>query len=454
VKIDLTNPNLWSAKYLPAITNPKYYNILYGGAGSGKSQQMIQNFLMEIMDPANVNQTFFVVRKVHSTLRNSVIQDFKNKIADWEIGGFVKVKISLFEITCSTNRIVFMGCDDPEKLKSLSQAKAIWIEEATELSLEDFTQITLRLRGKSIHKKNIYITFNPVADSHWLKNRFFDNPPEKERDSILILKATYRDNLSKLNPEYIDTLESLAEVNETMFSIYAEGEWGVWDKENLFARDFNELIHAVDGGWKAVKSLPLYCSFDFNTGNNTLMVAQHILNPSTHRYWADINILRTYVGADLETLCQTVLIDYPNMEIYVNGDSAGHSGNALTGDNVSAYQLITNYFRLNPEYQLVVPPGNIRHTSSQLYVNSVLKKCRIRIFRNQHLVKDGNVELISDLKSAKMVKNSLDEWKKKNPTMGHRLDAFRYYISSNFYSLVTDLNISKFNQKITVAEFD
>jgi phage terminase large subunit len=178
LKVDLSNPQLWQKKYLPAITNPKTYNILFGGSGSGKSQQMIQLFLAEIMNPANQNQTFFVIRKVSSTLRNSVIQDFKNKITDWELGHLIKLKISLFEITCGTNRIVFMGCDDPEKLKSLSQAKYIWIEEATELSLEDFTQITLRLRGKSIHQKRFFITYNPISDAHWIKKRFFDKPPE------------------------------------------------------------------------------------------------------------------------------------------------------------------------------------------------------------------------------------------------------------------------------------
>ena len=35
--IDLSSPDLWSQKYLPALVEPKTYNILWGGAGSGKS---------------------------------------------------------------------------------------------------------------------------------------------------------------------------------------------------------------------------------------------------------------------------------------------------------------------------------------------------------------------------------------------------------------------------------
>lgn len=31
--LDLSSPDLWNPKYLPALTRPKIYNILYGGAG-------------------------------------------------------------------------------------------------------------------------------------------------------------------------------------------------------------------------------------------------------------------------------------------------------------------------------------------------------------------------------------------------------------------------------------
>jgi hypothetical protein len=453
LKVDLSNPQLWQKKYLPAITSPKTYNILFGGAGSGKSQQMIQLFLAEIMNPANQNQTFFVIRKVSSTLRNSVIQDFKNKITDWELGHLIKIKISLFEITCGTNRIVFMGCDDPEKLKSLSQAKYIWIEEATELSLEDFTQVTLRLRGKSAHQKRFFLTFNPVSDTHWIKKRFFDKPPENEKDSILILHANYLDNLSKLDKEYSNRMLAIRDLNETMYQIYALGDWGVWDRESLFATDFNEQIHVVPGRVKATKKLPLFLSFDFNaskygSNTNTCMVAQMQKFDSVGQYWAEANIIKTYRIADLETLCKTILEEFPGCEYHVNGDASGSSANPLTENNISSYQLIVSYLGISPEFQLHVPNGNLRHISSRLHTNLAFKKCQIRIFDGQGDIENHNSELIADLKSAKMTKGSLDTWKKENPLMGHCLDTFRYFISANFYEMAADYNLSQFNEKL------
>ena len=152
--VNLSNRKLWNNKYLRAVLYPKTYNVLFGGSGSGKSQTMIQLFLSEILNhEVNQNQTYFVIRKVAGTLRNSVFADFKNKVSDWNLTNHVKCQKSYLEIHAGTNRIVFLGCDDPEKLKSLSQAKYIWIEEATELTMEDFTQITLRLRGNSKFQK-------------------------------------------------------------------------------------------------------------------------------------------------------------------------------------------------------------------------------------------------------------------------------------------------------------
>lgn len=453
MKVDLSNPKLWNTKYLPAITRPLYYNILFGGAGSGKSQQMIQLYLSEIMKPKNQHQTFFVIRKVKSTLRNSVIQDFKNKINDWGIGGLVRVYTSLFEIHCGTNRIVFLGCDDPEKIKSLSQGRYIWIEEATELSELDWDQVRLRLRGKSNFQKRFFLTFNPISDTHWLKRWFFDKPPENERDNILTLHGTYLDNFSKLNPEYIQVLEGMKDKNETMYQIYALGDWGVWDRESLFATEFKEEKHVIKGSWGASKRLPLYLSFDFNaskygSNTNTCVVAQLVKNELPNEYWAEANILKTYRIADMEELCTTIKHDYPGFEYHVNGDASGSSANPLTENNISSYQLIVNYLGISPEFQLHVPNGNLRHISSRLHTNLALKKCIIRIFDGFDDITNHNHELIADLKSAKMTKGSLETWKKDNPTMGHCFDAFRYFISANFYEMATDMNLGEFNEKI------
>jgi PBSX family phage terminase large subunit len=437
--LDVSNPELWAAKYLPVLTKPRTYNVLWGGAGSGKSQTMIQLFLAEICNHnLNQNQTFFVIRKVATTLRNSVFADFRNKIADWGIEGLVRMRSGYLEVVSGTNKIVFLGCDDPEKLKSLSQAKAIWIEEATELTIDDFTQITLRLRGRSKQPKRFYLTFNPVSDSHWIKGRFFDKPPEAEKDSILTLHGTYLDALDFLDDDYPTRMEALRDVSQTYYEVYALGQWGVWDRESLFASSFEAGKHSLDAVIKALPSLPLYLAFDFNV-TNTCVVAQYQKNTNDADNYGTVNVLKVYRVGDLSTLCQTIRAEYPNFTYIVNGDASGASRSAFTQDNINAYQLIVNYLNVS-DLQIQVPRSNPSHIASRLVTILFFQKCIIRISQPNCGI------LITDLKEAKVDRNgSLDPWKRENPDKSHALDAFRYFVFSNFADITNNYNLEKFN---------
>jgi phage terminase large subunit len=440
--IDLSNRNLWTGKYLKAVLNPKTYNILYGGAGSGKSQTMIQLFLAEITNHTqNQNQTYFVIRKVAGTLRNSVFADFKNKILDWGLDGLVKARSSYLEIHSGTNRIVFLGCDDPEKLKSLSQAKYIWIEEATELTLDDFTQITLRLRGRSNFKKRFFITFNPVSDSHWIKKRFFDEPPEHEKESILKIHATYKDNLDKLDDEYSVRMESLTEVDQTYYEVYAEGIWGVWDRESLFAQNFNFKSHCIDGNIKAKSSYALYLSFDFNV-TNTCVVFQYLKNAPDQPRYATINVLKVYRIGDLEDMCNAIRLEFPRMMYVINGDPAGASRKAETKNNLPAYQMIQAFLMVPPP-QIQVISSAPSHLATKIISDLCFKKCLVQISI------PNCKELIDDFKEAKVDRLvSLDPWKKKNPNRSHALDCWRYFVYGNFREIASDYNLEKFTGQI------
>lgn len=440
--VNLSDPAIWQSKYLPVTYDPRTYNILWGGAGSGKSQTMIQMFLAEIMNVKhNKHQTFYVIRKVRNTIRNSVFADFKNKIVDWNVSHLVQIRSGNLEIHSGTNRIVFIGCDDPEKLKSLSQAKSIWIEEATELTLDDFTQITLRLRGVSKYPKRFYLTFNPVSDSHWIKARFFDKVPKGEENSVLRLHGTYLDALEFLDDEYPKRMEALKEVNKTYYEVYALGQWGIWDKESLFANTFDASIHAIDANIRALDSVPLYLAFDFNV-TNTCVVAQYQKNANDADNYATINVIKIYRVGDLGALCQTIRAEYPNFTYVVNGDASGGNRSAFTQDNINAYQMIVNYLSIS-DLQIQVPKANPSHIASRLVTVLFFQKCLVRISRPSCEM------LINDLKEAKVDRSgSLDAWKNKNPDKSHALDAFRYFVFSNFAEITTNYNLEKFNGKM------
>jgi phage terminase large subunit len=61
-----------------------------------------------------------------------------------------------------------MGLDDPEKLKSITGLTDAWMEEATEFSLDDFSQVNLRIRDPLAKDQELILSLNPVSKANWV----------------------------------------------------------------------------------------------------------------------------------------------------------------------------------------------------------------------------------------------------------------------------------------------
>jgi phage terminase large subunit len=246
--------------YEKALNSQKRYEILYGGAGAGKSYFAAQKLVLRLL--SETPHKILILRKVSRTNRFSTFSLVKEIIS--EIEG---VKINNSDLTIqfpNGNEVIFLGLDDTEKLKSIHGITSIWIEEATELTEEDFMQVDLRLRGKTQHYKQIILTFNPISALHWIKKRFFDTI-DKDAD---IFKFTYRDN-AFIDREYIEVLEGLKETNENLYRVYALGEWGTLAEliyQNWKVQEFpqpSELIAGIDFGFNNPNAV-VYLSVDYD----------------------------------------------------------------------------------------------------------------------------------------------------------------------------------------------
>ncbi len=145
-----------------------------------------------------------------------------------------------------------------EKLKSIANITNIWIEEASEITQEDFQQLDLRLRGKSKINKQITLSFNPVSSQSWLKRYFFD----RETENTTIIKTTYKDNRF-IDEEYKKVIEELKETDYTYYQIYGLGNWGTPGNliyhnykvtENM-PEQFDEIIYGLDFGYNNPSAL-------------------------------------------------------------------------------------------------------------------------------------------------------------------------------------------------------
>jgi phage terminase large subunit len=214
------------------------YQILYGGAGSSKSYHTAMKIISRIRSESP--HRFLVVRKVASTMRQSVFQLLKQIIYDWNIEDEFQINNSEIKIIHlrTKNEIVFNGVDNPEKLKSITGITSVWIEEATELTKEDYMQLTLRVRGIYRNPVCFYITFNPISNQHWLFEYV-----NTIQDNKIVLKTTFLDNYF-LDDEYKRRMRDLKEEDELYYQIYALGEWGEPLKGLIYKK------------WKIVRSIP------------------------------------------------------------------------------------------------------------------------------------------------------------------------------------------------------
>lgn len=244
------NPRYW-----PLLWDEHRFLVMRGGAGSGKSVFAVQKILTRLAREEGARHKFLIIRKVLNTQRHSTFALFEEVLAAWGWSDLCTVNRGNLEIVFhpTGGRLVFLGLDDREKLKSIAGVTGVWVEEATELTEEDLDQVNLRLRGKTKYYKQILLSFNPISAEHWLKKRFFDKP---QGDRVRTVFTTYRDN-RWLDAEYVAELEALRDVDLQLWRIYARGLWGVlkgliykpWPVLEEWPAAFESHIYGLDWGY-------------------------------------------------------------------------------------------------------------------------------------------------------------------------------------------------------------
>jgi len=230
--IDLSNiKDLMTPKGYDMLKVESRYLISYGGSGSSKSYSATQKVIFRII--TEKNHRILLLRKTASSLKKSVYQLLLDVISAWGINDLFIINKTDMSLLCKANgnQILLSGLDDVEKLKSIAGISSIWIEEATEITSDDFDQLNLRLRGNTKSYKQIILTFNPISSQSWIKKRFFDN----KINNSTIVHSTFEDN-PFVDDEYKNILYSLAEQNKSYYEVYALGKWG--DRKGLIFPDY------------------------------------------------------------------------------------------------------------------------------------------------------------------------------------------------------------------------
>lgn len=249
---------VFNPHFLPLLDDEHFIVLLLGGASSGKSYFSFQRAVYRCLID---RRKYLILRKHAVDVRRSCFEDVKSILSKWGMLGLVTINSSLMTITFQTGSVMlFTGCDDVEKLKSIPNITDIVFEEASEFSPEDFDALKIRLRGRGKLKNQIVLQSNPVSKANWLYLRFFENGCQE--DDCLIDRSTYRDN-PFCNRETIDALERYKTTNPAYYTIYCLGEFGSlsrlvytnWRIEDLDVKELNtkgyQLCVGLDWGYTA-----------------------------------------------------------------------------------------------------------------------------------------------------------------------------------------------------------
>ncbi len=441
----------------PRVILPRYQHLLndddvdidflYGSRDSSKSHTTAQLLILKCL-----SEKYFrcvLVRKVYATIKDSQFQLIKDIVTDWGLERMFTFNVSPLEIKCiNGNRFICRGFDDPQKIKSIQNPNYCFIEEASELTADDFIVLTTSLRTNQGRTK-IFATFNPEAQGDyrdfWLYKDFFSHTDllsfkntkviqVGEAEIKIVYRAThstYKDN-PYCSPQRIAIYESLRDTSPYYYKIYCLGLWQNRENKSPFILTFNREKHLGETVYN--HAMPLYLSFDFNRNPMCCNVIQ----------WDNANVVNVIEVIKLPNsstwqVCELIKMKYEtatHTPLYiVCGDYSGVGQSAMVRED-----------DLNNHYKIIMQVLNLTHNQLQYILNPPIEKNQVLCnwaFQNLAITinPDTCQPLIFDIENAEMLADgSLKKRDRNDPSQQlDALDGFRYFINRYFRDIKTGI---------------
>lgn len=187
---------------------------------------------------------FTIVRKTFPTLKFSVMRDFFEILINNDLYDPRNHNKSESTYNLNGNLFEFMSMDQPQKKRG-SKRQYLFLNEANELSLEDWVQLVIRT------EKQVFLDYNPSMDEHWIYDVVI---PRKD---CTFIQSTYLDNLDFLPEEIIEEIENLKGFDDNYWRIYGLGLPGKlkgmifenWDIVDQIPEDPKWMAYGLDFGF-------------------------------------------------------------------------------------------------------------------------------------------------------------------------------------------------------------
>lgn len=264
--------------------------LVAGPAGTGKSFACL--WKVHLMALRNPGSKYLLVRKTHVSLTSTGLATFRDHVLqDALLTGIVRWFGGSGErppgyIYSNGSTVSVGGMDNPTKIMS-SEYDLIYVQEATELTPDDWEKCTTRLRNGKVSFQQLLADCNPEGPDHWLKVRCDEGKTE-------MLYALHTDNPrlfddagqpTEKGAAYLSTLANLSGVRKhRLFG-------GIWAAaEGVIFEGWNPAVHLSDRkvlpqSWERIWSI----DFGFT---NPFVWQMWAVDPDG-RLWLEKEIYRT-----------------------------------------------------------------------------------------------------------------------------------------------------------------
>lgn len=220
--------------------------LISGPAGTGKSRACLEK--LHMMCLINPGLRALIVRKTLVSLGSSALVTWRTYVipealmsGDVVYYGGSREQAAQYRYK-NGSTVTIGGMDKPTRIMS-TEYDIVYVQEATELTIEDTESITSRLRNWRISFQQLLMDCNPAGEQHWLKLRCNDG---KTR----LIESRHEDNPRLFNEDgtltdrgrvYIGKLDRLTGVRLKRL------RYGLWvSAEGQIFESYDPAFHILD----------------------------------------------------------------------------------------------------------------------------------------------------------------------------------------------------------------
>jgi phage terminase large subunit len=225
------------------------------------------------------------VRKSFPAVRASVMRDFFTILHDLKLYSEEYHSKSENTYHLNGNLIEFISLDMPQKIRGRKR-NLLFINEANELSFEDWQQLIFRTDEK------IIIDYNPSDEFHWIYERILT------REDVSFHRTTFLDN-PFLSDVIKDEILRLKDIDENYWRVYGLGERG---QSRSLVFSFTEVEKVPE----TAKFMAYGLDFGF-TNHPTALVALYI--EGDNMYWDELLYQTGMTNIDIADTLRSLELD-------------------------------------------------------------------------------------------------------------------------------------------------